>query len=277
MRLATPPRLPNLGSVWHSFAEKAARVRPLHSMLNRRYKRSFDVASGRLRIFHGIYPDFASAIGDIPVGRLEGHDNEASVLRLADARLRIYPFDYPIMFWLQKLLPGCRLLFDLGGGVGISYFGYRKFLQYPATMTWLVDELPVAATMGARIASQESAEALRFTTSLEELPRADILLAAGSLQLIEKPFELLGSVPNLPPHVLINKVPLRDLPAAVTLHNTGAAFCAYHLFNRAQFVAGFRAFGYELKDEWATPDLSAHIPYFPEHSIRAYSGFYFSK
>jgi putative methyltransferase (TIGR04325 family) len=270
--------MPYLGSAWHSLAEKAARIPPLHSLLNRRYKRSFDAASGRLRIFHGIYPDFAAAIRDIPAGRLEGHDNEASVLRLADARLRIFPFDYPIMFWLQKLLPGCQLLFDLGGGVGISYFGYRKFLQYPEAMTWLVAELPTVAAVGARIARQESAAALRFTTSLEELPRADILLAAGSLQLIEKPFELLDSVPSLPPHVLINKVPLlRNLPAAVTLHNTGAAFCAYHLFNRAQFVAGFQAFGYELKDEWATPDLSAHIPYFPEYSVPAYTGFYFAK
>jgi putative methyltransferase (TIGR04325 family) len=277
VRSTAPSPLLYLGSAWHLLAERATRIPPLQSWLNHRHKRSFDIASGRQRIFHGIYPDFASAIRDIPPGRLQGHDNEASVLRLADARLRVVPSDYPIMFWLQKLLPACQLLFDLGGGVGISYFGYRKFLQYPAPMTWLVAELPAAVAVGVQIARHESATTLRFTTTLEELPQADILLAAGCLQLIEKPFELLSSVPSLPPHILINKVPLRDLPAAVTLHNTGAAFCAYHLFNRAQFVGAFKAFGYELRDEWAVPELSAHIPYFPDHSIPAYSGFYFAK
>lgn len=258
-------------------ADQAARVPFGRSILIRRQKRRFDSTTGTARIFHGIYPDFASAARDIPAGRLEGHDNEASALRLADARLHVSPFDYPVMFWLQQLLPGCRLLFDFGGGVGISYFGYRKYLQYPPTMTWLVAELPAAAALGAKIASQESAESLRFTTSLDELPHADILLLAGVLQLIEKPFEMLRSVPSLPPHLLINKIPLYDMPAAVTLHNTGAALCAYHLFNRAQFLSGCQSLGYQLVDEWATPELSLKIPYFPAHRIQAYRGFYFAK
>jgi putative methyltransferase (TIGR04325 family) len=260
-----------------AFMEEAARLPRLRAALNRRYKRDFDIASGSVRIFHGIYPDFPAARRDIPIGRLEGHDSEVAALRLADARLRIYPFDYPIMFWLEKLLPDCRLLFDLGGGVGISYFGYRKFLNYPADMRWLVNELPAPAVLGAHIARREAADALSFTTSLEELPVADILLAAGSLQLIESPFELLRSVANLPSHILINKVPLGTMPASVTLHNMGPALCPYHLFNRTQFMAGFEALGYELVDEWATRDLSLRIPYFPEYSISAYTGFYWRR
>jgi putative methyltransferase (TIGR04325 family) len=260
-----------------AFVDEAARIPRIRTVLNRSYKRDFDVASGYVRIFHGIYPDFSAAVRDIPAGRLEGHDSEAAALRLAHERLRICPFDYPIMFWLQKLLPGCRLLFDLGGGVGISYFGYRKYLKYPADMIWLVNELPASVALGSRIAREEGGEALRFTTSLEELPSADILLAAGSLQLIEDPFALLRSVANLPPHILINKVPVGNMPAAVTLHNMGPALCAYHLFNRADFMAGFQALGYELVDEWATPDLSARIPYFPDYSLRSYTGFYWQR
>jgi len=260
-----------------AFVDEAARIPRIRAALNRSYKRDFDVASGNVRIFHGIYPDFPAALRDIPAGRLEGHDSEAAALRLADARLRIYPFDYPVMFWLQKLLPPCRLLFDLGGGVGISYFGYRKFLDYPADMIWLVNELPEVAALGVRIAREEGGDGLRFTTSLEELPSADILLAAGSLQLIEHPFELLRSVASLPRHLLISKVPVGNMPAAVTLHNMGPALCAYNLFNRAQFVAGFQSLGYELVDEWATPDLSARIPYFPEYSLRSYTGFYWRR
>jgi putative methyltransferase (TIGR04325 family) len=93
-------------------------------------------------------------------------------------------------------------------------------------------------------------------------------IAAGTLQLIEKPFELLRSVVGLPPHVLINKAPVGQMPAAVTLRNMGPALCAYHLFKRAEFIAGFEALAYELLDEWATPHLSAGIPDFPEYSLR---------
>jgi putative methyltransferase (TIGR04325 family) len=69
--------------------------------------------------------------------------------------------------------------------------------------------------------------------------------------------------------LVINKALVGQIPAAVTLHNMGPALCAYHLFNRAEFIAGFEALGYELLDEWATPDLSARIPYFPECSLRS--------
>lgn len=259
-----------------TIAEEAAGIPLVRALLAPAYKRKFDTACGPVRRFHGIYPDFLSASRDIPAGKLAGCDNEASALRLADERFRICASDYPIMFWLQKLLPECKLLFDFGGHVGISYFGYRKYMEYPSDLSWLVSDVPAVAALGARIAQQESASNLRFTTSLDELPRADILLAAGSLQFVENPFERLRSVAALPRHILVNKVPLMDLPAAVTLHNMGSAMCPYHLFNRAEFLAEFRALGYETVAEWDT-DLSARIPLFREYSVRAYRGFYFRK
>lgn len=266
-----------LSGLTDRLADEAARIPLLRPILSYGYRHRFNTASGRVRLFNGIYPDFPSALRDIPANRLQGYDNEASALRLAHERFRICPSDYPIMFWLQKLLPECKLLFDFGGNVGISYFGYRKYMQYPSTLTWLICEVPAVAALGVQIAREESATHLRFTTTLDELPRADILLAAGSLQFIEKPFERLRSVAALPPHVLLNKVPVRELPAAVTLHNMGTAMCPYHLFNRTQFVTNFQALGFELVDEWETPDLSARIPLFREHSVRAYTGFYVRK
>ncbi len=260
----------------HRLAEKAARVPFVRPILIPRYKHRFNTASGPVRLFNGIYPDFASASRDIPPDRLQGYDNEASAVRLADERFRIGPSDYPIMFWLQKLLPECKLLFDFGGHVGIGYFGYRKYMEYAPAFTWLVSDVPAVAALGSRLAREEGASDLRFTTTLDELPGADILLAAGSLHFIEKPFEMLRSVATLPRHILLNKVPLIDLPAAVTLHNMGSAMCPYHLFNRARFLAEFEALGYERVDEWET-HLSASIPLFREHSVRAYMGFYFRK
>src|SRR5581483_5848186 len=125
------------------------------------------------------------------------------------------------------------------------------------------------------IVAREPAPGLRFTTTLGELAECDVLLAAGSLHFISNPFADLARQSALPRHVLLNKVPAYALPAAVTLQNMGTSFCANHLFNRDGFVRGFEHLGYELVDEWRTPDLSCRIPFHRAHSIAAYSGFYF--
>jgi putative methyltransferase (TIGR04325 family) len=249
----------------------------LRQALNFAYQRHFKAAAGQIRLFCGIYPDFASATRAIPRIRLQGYDNEQSAQRLAHERWRICAFDYPILFWLSKLLPQCRLLFDWGGNVGISYFGYRGYLSYPAALKWLVCDVPAVTALGKIIAREEAVADLRFTTSLDRIGDADVLLAAGSLQFIENPFQVLRAAASLPRHALINKLPAYDLSSAVTLHNMGSAFCPYHLFNRSEFVTRFEELGYRLIDEWKSPDLSCEIPFFPRHSIAAYTGFYFTK
>jgi putative methyltransferase (TIGR04325 family) len=241
------------------------------------YRHYFDRATGHIRLFHGLYPDYRTALKAIPDTRCAGVDNGDSVYRIAHERFRICDFDYPILFWLERLLPECELLFDWGGGVGISYFGYRKFLQYRDGLRWLVSDLPAVAVVGNKIAQEEAAPHLQFTTTLDELPRSQILLAAGSLQFMEDPFNLLGRSPDLPPHILLNKVPIYDRGSAWTLHNLGPSICAYQLFNREQFLSQFHVLGYSLIDEWRTPELGCDIPFFPEHSIRAYTGFYLKR
>ena len=264
-------------SVKRELVETAAQVPLLRPMLHRAHWRRFCAASGPVRLFHGIYPSFSAAQHDIPRGRLVGYDNEPSAVRLVHERFRIIALDYPILFWLHRLLPECRLLFDFGGNVGISYFGFRKCLQYPPGMIWQVYEVPAVAAEGERIAREEAVKQLCFTTTMEQLPQADILMALGALQFVEAPFEMLGSATRLPPHILLNKVPVRDLPAAATLMNMGSAFCPYHLFNRREFVERFESFGYELVDEWENPELGAHIPLHPQDSVPAFSGYYFRK
>jgi putative methyltransferase (TIGR04325 family) len=255
----------------------AARVPVISSMLQRREWRRFCAASGQVRLFNGIYRDFGSAAAAIPPGRAVGFDNEPSVQRLADERFRILPLDYPVLFWLERLLPGCRLLFDFGGHVGISYFAFRHHLRYPPELTWLVCDLPAVATAGTQIARQEQASHLHFTTELDALSRADIFMALGSLHFVESPFQMFKDAVHLPEHVLLNKVPVGNVQAAVTLHNMGCAFCPYHLFNREEFEDSFRRLGYALNDRWANPDLGAYIPLHPQESIAAYSGYYFRR
>lgn len=266
-------RIPRLARV---LVEEASRIPLVRRALQARYARNFNATSGQVRLFHGVYRDFDAARRDIPAGRLQGYDNAPSArLHLGD-RQHIYPFDYPVLFWLQKLLPQSQLLLDWGGNVGTLFFAYRRYLSYPAGLTWMVSDVPAVGEMGAALAARESVSGLRFTSSLEDLPRADLLLASGSLHFMEEPFAPLRAAAKLPPHVLLNKVPAYDLPGAVTLHNMGSAFCPYHLFNETAFVTSFESLGYRLIDRWSLPSLSCYIPYFPQHSIPEYAGYYFS-
>jgi putative methyltransferase (TIGR04325 family) len=255
----------------------ASRVPLLGRFFSAAYDRYFDLAQGHIRLFRGIYPDFRSASLALPRARDIGYDNESSAYRVLDEWLTISEYDYPIMFWLSKLLPGARSIFDWGGNVGLKYFAYRKYLNYPAALRWRVSDVPAVVAVGREVAAREGALALDFTTTLEGMAEADVLLAAGSLHFIEDPFAELAKLPALPEHLLLCKIPAHDQPPAVTLQNMGTSVCLYHLFNRSEFIRKISDLGYELVDDWLSSDCSCVIPFHPQYSIRAYSGFYFKR
>jgi putative methyltransferase (TIGR04325 family) len=257
-------------------AEAAGRVPLLRAPLQFAYGRYFNRTRGTVRLFSGIYPDFKTAERAIPRDRLVGFDNAPSAKRVAHDLFRVFPFDYPILFWLSRLLPDCKTLFDWGGNIGISYFAFRKHLRYPPDLTWLVSDVPAVVEEGIATAKDMNAPGLRFTTTLEGLGDADILLAAGTVHFIEDPFALLRAQKHLPPHVLLNKVPVYSRPSAVTLQNMGTALVPNHLFNESEFVGNMQALGYRMVDDWET-DLGCRIPFFRDHSIHAYKGYYFAK
>jgi putative methyltransferase (TIGR04325 family) len=260
---------------WRRLAYDARDLPVLGSVVATAYRRYFNNACGPVRLFRGLYPNFVEAARDIPAGRLFSYDNEASATRVLDEWLGVYPNDYPVMFWLAKLLRERSFVFDWGGNVGLKYFAYRRFIDYPQNLVWLVAEVPAVVEVGRKIALRESAGAVRFTTELDELGGADVLLAAGVLHFIDDPLARLRAMSQLPRHLLLNKVPAYEMPSAVTLQNMGTAFCPYHLFNRRELVGRIEALGYRQVDDWNSPDVSCEIPFFPKHSIDAYSGFYF--
>ena len=258
-------------------ANDARRVPVLGNAVAGAYRRYFAGAQGRVRLFHGLYSNFTQALADVPGGRHTSYDNEPSATRVLDEWLKVYPNDYPVLFWLERLLREAHFVFDWGGNVGLKYFAYRRYLDYPEGHEWLVSEVPAVAELGRSVALRESAPELRFTTDLAELPTADILLAAGVLHFIEDPFETLRTAGGLPQHLLLSKVPAYAMPSAVTLQNMGTAVCPYHLFNRDELVVNIERLGYRLVDEWKSPDVYCEVPFYPEHAIPAYSGFYFTR
>jgi putative methyltransferase (TIGR04325 family) len=244
-------------------------------ILRAAYDAHFEAAVGRQRMFHGLYPDFASAADMAPAGKQVGYDGDATANRHAHERHFTFPSDYAVLFWLSRLIADARLLFDLGGDVGSRYLAFRKYLTYPDNFTWLVNEIPAVVALGRTIAQEEGAPHLRFTADYSRLGEADILLASGVLQVLEDWDGFLRRAASLPRHLLINRTPVGDQPDAVTLCAIGVSFNPYRIFNRRSFIETFIDLGYRLADEWQAPENGCRIPDHPSHSIEAFSGFYF--
>ena len=227
------------------------------------------------RLFAGVYPTFDAALAAIPANRPIGYDNPTAATFLGRTGPML-PSEYPALFWLSQLFnQQASSVFDFGGYLALGYNWYRPYNLFPEDLRWTIYDVPAVIAEGNRILAAEPDPALAFTTDLAQAANADLFFAAGSLHFEQRPLaELLQSLARLPPHLLLNKVPTTHHPTFYTLHNMGPAIAPYRIVNAEEFLASLAALGYELKDRWRNPELSAHIPFHPDHSVRAFEGFY---
>jgi putative methyltransferase (TIGR04325 family) len=59
-----------------------------------------------------------------------------------------------------------------------------------------------------------------------------------------------------------------------TVQNMGFCCVPYHVLAEPDFVAAMQACGYEVVDRWYSYERECHIPFFPEHQVDGYCGFY---
>ncbi|MDB5068411.1 MAG: hypothetical protein JWM18_4845 [Chloroflexi bacterium] len=249
------------------------RFPPVHALRVAEYEREF---AERLGAFRGVYGSFDEAYRSAPAGRPTGYDvdgvAEQEILRSRVAR--VFPYDYPVLFWLRPLLAAGVAVFDLGGHVGVHFHAYGRLLEFPPGLRWVVCEMPAVVEAGRRLVAERDAHGLSFTTSTAEADGADVLLASGVLQYVEGPplAELLAGLSEPPRHLLINKLPLTDGEPFVTLQHAGIHFPAVRVSNREAFVDSLRAVGYELVDAWEDHVHSAVIPFHPDRTVPWFSG-----
>jgi putative methyltransferase (TIGR04325 family) len=239
----------------------------------------FDSSSDRKmsRLFRGVYATWDEALRSLPKTCHAGSDSAEQHRITIVGHRRMYQRDYPVLFWLSTLLTDRMRIFDLGGSVGITFYTFQKYLTYPEGMEWKVCEQPGVVQAGKLLAERESSRGLSFTTNFEDANGADVLIIAGALHYIETPLALLlGSLKEKPRHILLNKLPLSDGAAFVTVtHYAGGGFTPYHVFSRLPFIDSVREQGYELIDDWRNPDVSLQIPFHPDRSVSEFSGLYF--
>lgn len=210
--------------------------------------------------FRGQYASHAEALQAVRPGTLGGYDHREVVDVAYREMCEVKHWDYPILFWLERLLATSSRIVDAGGHMGTKYRAFRSHLRLDRNVEWIVYDLPAMVRAGRELAREDRIEGLRFVDTLSEVPAADILLASGLLQYLDIPLsDLLRALPRLPPHVLLNKVATRDGDSIYLLEDLSAAEVPYQVRDRREVPRTLTALGYAVVDEWTIPSLSDAI------------------
>lgn len=228
--------------------------------------------------FCGVYPDFASAEAAVPAGKRLGYDYDelAGMYRLR--MQKACESDYAVLFWLRNLINADAKIFDFGGHVGVSFYGWKDYLHYPPTLRWQVCEVPAIVRGGMALAQERGVTQLTFTSDLADGRDCTVFMTAGSLQYVDRSIgQLLADTGARPPHLMVNKLPLYEGDTFVTVQSTGRAFHAYRIQNREEFVEGVKALGYRVVDDWCNRETHCEIPFTRGRDVPAYSGYFFDR
>jgi putative methyltransferase (TIGR04325 family) len=226
--------------------------------------------------FRGVYATFREAERAAPETKPVGYDAAGAATWFADRLQVVQLQDYPVLFWLRSAFAECRTLLEIGGHVGVAYYGFERFLHYPPGLSWTIFDVPTVVVAGQTLARQRGRTNVRFISTLTETTGAEILLAAGALQYLDATF-LIDSIAAFqirPQHVFLNAMPVYEGPAFFTLQNIGNVYCPYRVFNRTELVNALEALGYRLIDSWREV-RDFRVPGYADRSFKEYSGFYF--
>jgi putative methyltransferase (TIGR04325 family) len=227
---------------------------------------------------YGVFSSFSEARSWLPPSS-EFHTEELSREYVEVRSQRIYAFDYPVLFWMRKAFEtGASSIFDIGGSIGVHFYSYRRYLEYPEHLEWQVLELPGTVQLGRKIADRNTVSGLSFS----EKPNlangyADIWMAAGAIEFIEgNALEtMLRAAARRPTHLFLNKLPMYEGEPFVSTHNLGAgAYAPHHVFNRRSYIGRLESLGYQLVDSWSVPERNFVLPGDTERSFDAYCGIY---
>lgn len=247
----------------------------INEALDRHYAKRFASATNA-NLFRGVYPDFAAAAADAPAGKPIGYDNEApaSAEMYRFRMAAISPCDYPVAFWLNRLMqPGQRLL-DFGGHVGVLYYALSRYLSFPDGFEWQIYDVPAVIRAAREFArAGNSPASLTFCDDLKQASASDWVLFSGSLQYVEDSLSsLIGRLPSRPTYVLINMLPVHPGKSFVTLQNIGTAFCPYKVYSADELAAEVDRLHGEVVDQWKNADKACSIPFHADHSLDYYCG-----
>ncbi len=230
--------------------------------------------------YHGIYASFSEALAAAPASRPSNY-NIADAANLYRSRMaQITPSDYPIVFWLSRLIEqDMRNIGDLGGHIGVNYYGFQRCLDYPQNLCWKVHDVPSVMSAGQKWALEnDPSKRLSFIEDKDQLDGIDILISNGALQYLDYTLpELIDQLKQPPAHILISLTPMHQSREYITLQNLGIAVCPYRVMHKDGLINEMAKRGYQLRDQWSSYERQLRVPYHQQFDIDCYQGMYFCK
>ncbi|MEX0285290.1 MAG: methyltransferase, TIGR04325 family [Paracoccaceae bacterium] len=233
------------------------------------------MATGRKPRFTGAFPDREAALASLPPHARQAYDQDVVVDVSRERMQRVEPWDYPVLYWMQRCLGEGRLsLLDAGGHVGTKFTAFSEHLPMNR-LDWNVWDLPAILRAGrAGQAEGTVPAALRFVDTPAAPGPVDLLLASGLLQFFDRPLaQLIAEMAELPAWIILNKVAVRDGDTVVTLEQVGPAQIPYQIRGEADWLSELESLPYRLVDSWDNPTLRHRIgthPWLGESRSKGY-------
>lgn len=207
--------------------------------------------------YRGHFSSAEQARSTVPKSRCCSYNCDQLVSVGLESLSTIQTLDYPVIFFLQKLLMKNALhsVTDFGGHIGVKFYAFREVVEFPADLKWQVVDVPAMLREGRRRVPPELTS-LVFRENVEETEPCDVLLCSGSLQYADVALDdLIGRLPAPPSHILLNKVPISSRQSGFyTLEHSGAAVLPYQVFTSAELDQTRARHGYALTSSWSIPE-----------------------
>jgi putative methyltransferase (TIGR04325 family) len=212
--------------------------------------------------YWGRYQTNEEAQSMVPMARRASFDNEIMVSHNIEKFSTIHVFDWPVLFFLQKLIHEGRLrvVTDFGGHIGVKFYAFRTMLDLPAELRWQVVDVPSMVKEGRRRLSPETS-ALHFFEQAEEAAACDVLLCSGVLQYAQATIEEIAArLPAKPHWIILNKVAVSEGEGFFTLEDHGRYTLPYRIFTPKELEESRLRLGYTRVASWSIPhcDIVVH-------------------
>lgn len=258
-------------------AREVAQFPVLAPMTRPLYRRQFARLYREGNRYYGAFDSFEAALDAAPPGAPSTYDTKAAGRMYRGLLDELRLCDYPAMHWLARLFADEQTrVFDLGGHVGIVYYAFRRYLDFPPQLRWTVHDVPNVVEAGQKWAVEHDVHRrLEFSVVAKDADGMDVLFTSGALQYLDYTLpELLGTLQRPPAHVLVNLVPMHPSRGYFTLQNMGFAICPYRVMAAPEFVDAMKGLGYSVIDKWDILDREINVPFEPQCSIDRYTGMY---
>lgn len=235
--------------------------------------------------YRGVFENLDQANSAVPPKRTPYYDiinaNKAANREVEKQKLDdwFHDIDYPLLFWLSKLIRPNFSVLELGGSVGHFFYSIQNLSPCPAGVHWTIAELPEAVELGRKIAKERQEYRLSFIESKEIVfnEPADIFMTAGTLQYMNESLsKMLSGLSKQPVHVLVHNLPVHANKDFWTLQNLGICEVPYHIFSKPELINSMSKLDYDQIAQWVNP-RELEIPFHRGKPIEGYLGFYFRK